>query len=950
MREEDKDFVTDLQRQIKDVLYDRPTKASKEYFVGKMIHVDGVPQKISDQQATAIYRYLLKNDYIDDNEHITEQYRADLENNALAPLAEELKTMTEGIHKLIQSIFNDKILEDMIGNGNETTVPSNDLNENFAKKEFQTLWNYINHKYAYTVDFDSNELIKKAIEHIDRELFVSQLQYTVSKSEQRDVMDAMMVRESNSFYEAKSSTTILKHSETSQITIIGKLIPQENMKALSAPDLFMLIISVFLHDIGMAPDEKYILAWKNQLPEEEYDEELKEEREKFSRFRLTYTHQLADIERLIAEKEFSKAQLLEDYIVTEYIRTTHSIRAREIIATYWAGKIVYQDTDLTEDLATICYSHNESYTYLLQMESFRVCGQDEYLCIPFVATILRLADIIDFDPKRTPSVLFSHLAVKNPVSLNEWKKHQSINAWTISPKRILFSAQCEHPAIEATILAFCNQIDEELRNGTVILSNLSDDGMGINMETYKIPLPPQVDRRKIQAKKDIISGKPIYRYHDTKFSLSKKQIIDLLMGTKLYGKPEVALRELLQNSIDACLLRQKLSELWGIEYTPKVKVSLYTKNNVDYLQVSDNGVGMNQHIIDNYYTNIGCSYYSSREFSDLMVSFKSSFTPISRFGIGILSCFMVCDSMEVTTRRIRERFECDEALHVSIEGYESLFVISDSDKKDPGTDTILTLRPVHPWDRMDEDEFVQCIKGIVPNPAVQIEIETDKRSESYSSDYFDDLDLSPLLDYSWNNTKNIRKIDIDLTCEEYGFKGRGCIGILIKNDMPVEEIEILSKDVEIDGEIYTLSSSVKYKNNCITETSTSISVDEDGEIDTNTSWSERFKSKSSLSIHGIEVPYNLFPNYSNKMSKAVLNILFPFSFRLDIGVNSDLNLNSARDQIIYDEKWLTFEENLYQVICKRLKEQLSLSDWERLNEIIQKNGKNIFSRVANNIE
>ena len=66
-----------------------------------------------------------------------------------------------------------------------------------------------------------------------------------------------------------------------------------------------------------------------------------------------------------------------------------------------------------------------------------------------------------------------------------------------------------------------------------------------------------------------------------------------------------------------------------------------------------------------------------------------------------------------------------------------------------------------------------------------------------------------------------------MTCEEYGFKGRGCIGILIKNDMPVEEIEILSKDVEIDGEIYTLSSSVKYKNNCITETSTSISVDED---------------------------------------------------------------------------------------------------------------------------
>ena len=220
-----KEFVTDLQRQIKEVLYDRPTKASKEYFVGKTVQVDGIPQKISDQQATAIYRYLLKNDYIDDNEHITDQYRADLDNNALAPLADELKPISEGIHKLIQSIFNDKIFENMIGNGNETTVPSNDLNENFAKKEFQTLWNYINHKYAYIVDFDSIELIRKSIEQIDRELFVSQLQYTISKSEQRDVMDVNMVRESNSFYEAKSSTTTLKHSETSQIKydLIGKI-------------------------------------------------------------------------------------------------------------------------------------------------------------------------------------------------------------------------------------------------------------------------------------------------------------------------------------------------------------------------------------------------------------------------------------------------------------------------------------------------------------------------------------------------------------------------------------------------------------------------------------------------------------------------------------------------------------------------------------------------------
>lgn len=149
-----------------------------------------------------------------------------------------------------------------------------------------------------------------------------------------------------------------------------------------------------------------------------------------------------------------------------------------------------------------------------------------------------------------------------------------------------------------------------------------------------------------------------------------------------------------------------------------------------------------------------------------------------------------------------------------------------------------------------------------------------------------------------------------------------------------------------NSSIRNLYNFVKHKG----KTSTSISVDEDGEIDTNTSWSERFKSKASLSIHGIEVPYNLFPDYSNRMSKAVLKIPFPFSFRLDIGVNSDLNLNSARDQIIYDEKWLTFEENLYRIICRRLKDTLSSSDWKILNEIIQKNNTDTFSRVANSFE
>ena len=222
-----RDFVTDLQKQIKTDLYDRPRKATIDYFTGKTIMVNGNAEKLKKQQATMIYQYLVKNDYVtmDGNDNITDQYYSDLQNNHLAPLPEPLAAYTEGIHKLIQSVFNEKILDDMIDNGNESEVQDNDLNDNFYKNEFQTLWEYINHKYSYTVSFDSKELIKKSIEAIDAELYVSMLQYTTAISEQKDTLSAEGIKAGDSFKGVKSNTTTLKHFETGQVKydLIGKV-------------------------------------------------------------------------------------------------------------------------------------------------------------------------------------------------------------------------------------------------------------------------------------------------------------------------------------------------------------------------------------------------------------------------------------------------------------------------------------------------------------------------------------------------------------------------------------------------------------------------------------------------------------------------------------------------------------------------------------------------------
>jgi uncharacterized protein YeaO (DUF488 family) len=528
--------------------------------------------------------------------------------------------------------------------------------------------------------------------------------------------------------------------------IIGKLIPKESLKKLSIPDLMMIIICAFLHDIGMCPEENLIKAWKNQL-EEQNQRQYQEEVDKFQRFRQTYPQEIEDINNLNKMGKHSRAQLLEDRIVTDYIRINHASRAREMIASDWGGKIKYLDTDLTSDVAEVCFSHNENYTALLNMESIKLCGEDVYLCLPFVSVVLRLADIIDFDRKRTPPILFSHLAIENPISLIEWNKHLAVNSWSITSKNLIFSAECSHSAIEASILKFCDLIDDELRNCTFILANLHNDFVD-DVSFYKIPLPANVDRRKITAQKDIATGKPIYHYHDTKFTLSKRRVVDLLMGTKLYGKPEVALRELIQNSIDACLLRQKMSELWGENYIPRIIVSLYTENNIDYLRVSDNGIGMNQHIVDNYYTNIGCSYYTSKEFYDLMAEVKHTFKPISKFGIGILACCMVCDNMQVNTRKVIGQYQYDDPLKITIEGYDSLFIITESARKEPGTDTTLKLRRTHPWEKMTKLEFVKCVKNLVPLPPFDIVIKTDDIQEIFTPEAFKDLHLELDDDYS----------------------------------------------------------------------------------------------------------------------------------------------------------------------------------------------------------
>ena len=180
-------FVDALQKETKDTLRERPTQATVDYFKGVTVKVGEEKHTISEQEAASIVTYLYENDYIDEKGNILQDYHTDMDKGTLAPMSKKLQPIEEQVHKLIQSIFDPAALEDMVEDANgKAEVVNERLNDNAEKKEFKALWNEINHRYVYTVHYDSEELIHKAIAAINCELTVTQLKYVVTTGTQGD--------------------------------------------------------------------------------------------------------------------------------------------------------------------------------------------------------------------------------------------------------------------------------------------------------------------------------------------------------------------------------------------------------------------------------------------------------------------------------------------------------------------------------------------------------------------------------------------------------------------------------------------------------------------------------------------------------------------------------------------------------------------------------------------
>jgi signal transduction histidine kinase len=480
--------------------------------------------------------------------------------------------------------------------------------------------------------------------------------------------------------------------------LVDHLITEEALGRLSLLECLTMVYAAFLHDMGMAVTsmERNRILESSEFQEtvREWPELASSIRQARSRLETVSEEEKPLIEGMI--HQFHEAAL------SAYLRPRHATlqRYRQLIdhlkqAGNAPDLFCIRGVSFEECLIDVCASHNLDAAALSEsVNAYEdrfprdlTIAQDR-LNIQYCAALLRLTDILDFDRERTPRILFESLGISSSalpgaeLSLREWEKHMAIHTIDVRADEIVISAECHHPAIEKAIREFCSLIEREIRDTMAILKRNPPDVV----RQYTLELPLSV-RPRINS-----IG---YSYKDLSLRLNQSAIISLLMGDRLYSHSGVALRELIQNSLDACEVRRRL------EHTGNYAAEIEVLSKVDslgriWIEVSDNGIGMDEHVLSEYFLKLGDSYYDSNEFKRQFAKLQighGPFRPVSRFGIGILSVFMLADVLEVQTRSAFSPRRDKRGHFIRVERLGGLAFVAESDRAAAGTTIRIRMRP-----------------------------------------------------------------------------------------------------------------------------------------------------------------------------------------------------------------------------------------------------------------
>ena len=480
--------------------------------------------------------------------------------------------------------------------------------------------------------------------------------------------------------------------------LMWHILKQERQQSLTPAEIGLMVTAAHLHDLGMGLSDQERAARLHR------DSDLWEKLDPHSSY-FGSLERLAEVARNsrnpaeLTEEALYQVQQAQEALLCNDTRERHASRSRyqEILRNLQQihtenpvniidpqSALSFDGDQFTDRLIEICVSHNESAHALLDSDPNNI-EQDRFpthssigCCIVntrLVAATLRLADILDFDRERTPPVLFHYLLPRsgNPVdnvSVREWSKHLAISNWSLEGERVVFRGKSSSAIIHHTIVEFCKSIEDEIKRTKSVFSDTE----------WSIDLKPSVD-----AVIETIG----YRYIPYKFSLDENRIYELLMGDNIYRNRLDAIRELIQNAVDACRLRDSLMICHDQTISPSVEGRIIVRyeepisaGQSPILSVIDTGIGMDRYVIENYFLKVGRSYYKSSEFLQTKAQLRKQrqdFVPIAEFGIGLMAIFMLGDRVEVETAPWLTSRRDNQRRLLRIDGLGRLIEVSESE-------------------------------------------------------------------------------------------------------------------------------------------------------------------------------------------------------------------------------------------------------------------------------
>ena len=375
----------------------------------------------------------------------------------------------------------------------------------------------------------------------------------------------------------------IKHTEN-VMNITADLLSKEEIDNLNSDEIYILMMASLLHDIGMC------------LP----------------------------VER-IKEITLKKSEIHDsiDEIDEDYIRDVHHELSYDfIVKEFELLKII--NLKYAEAIALVAMGHRKvplDDDKLYPTKYFVRSGRD-FVCLPYLASKLRLADELDITNIRTPKLLTKYYMPDNERSIKEWNKHISTTQMNYTEDKVIFEVTCSDQNNLAALEEQFEKIQKVINYCQKIIRTIS------NTEDRRFDLKILF----VETKYNYIGFDP----KGIKFSFDVHNVVKTFIGEDLYEGHLAALREVLQNSIDSC--RYKLGK-FKEGYFPQISIAI----NENSINIGDNGLGMDEFIIENFFGRLGSSFYEQEKV-------RNEFDAIGQFGVGVFSYFLLCDYIDIETK------------------------------------------------------------------------------------------------------------------------------------------------------------------------------------------------------------------------------------------------------------------------------------------------------------